>query len=241
MSKDDPMGDRMKRNYEDAFRATLPLRLPVVIRVDGKAFHTYTRSLERPFSQPFIDAMDGVAIYLCQNIQGARLAYVQSDEISVLLNNYRTLNTSAWFDGNIQKCVSVAAGLASAKMTAESAFIFGSPRLASFDARIFVLPPAEVNNYFLWRQNDWSRNSLAMAARAFYSDKELFGKGHSDLHELLHAKGQNWNDLPTYLRRGRCVVRAYDDRSPFWKVDNEIPRFSENTLYIEQHIVAEEE
>lgn len=115
----DSLGDRMN-GYEQASRAALPARLPVIVRLDGKAFHTWTRGLERPFCAPFIDAMNGAARVLCSEMQGAALAYVQSDEISVLLHNYRRLTSSAWFDNEIQKIVSVSASIAAATVTAAS-------------------------------------------------------------------------------------------------------------------------
>lgn len=108
----DALGDRMKSQYEERTRIKLPRRTPTIIRIDGKAFHTYTKGLERPFDQRFVDDMDQTAIYLCENIQGAKCAYVQSDEISILLTDYDKIGTDAWFDGNIQKMASVSASMA---------------------------------------------------------------------------------------------------------------------------------
>src|SRR3954468_24438904 len=107
----DSLGDRMKI-FENAFRHSLPIRMPVIIRVDGCHFHTYTKDCIKPFDDKLIHAMNAVAKYLCENIQGTQLAYVQSDEISLLVHNYKCINTSAWFDNNIQKMVSVSAGMA---------------------------------------------------------------------------------------------------------------------------------
>jgi tRNA(His) guanylyltransferase len=197
----DSLGDRMKR-YETAAQQVLPMRLPVIIRVDGRAFHSWTREMKHPFDATFINWMNDVALALCKDIQDAVLAYIQSDEISVLLINYNTIEASAWFDNQVQKMVSSAAALASATMTK----IAG--RLALFDARAFALPRDEVTNYFLWRQNDATRNSLQMLARALYSHKECYGKKQSDLQEMCFASGQNWNSFPTYLKRGRCAVRT---------------------------------
>jgi tRNA(His) 5'-end guanylyltransferase len=113
----DALGDRMKVFYEDAYRIKLPRRIPVILRADGKAFHTYTRGLERPYSQSFMDAMDKVALEMCKQIQGAQLAYVQSDEISVLIRNDMTPKTGAWMENNLQKIVSVGASIAGTTMT----------------------------------------------------------------------------------------------------------------------------
>src|SRR5687767_7520825 len=107
MSKDS-LGDRMK-TFEDSFRNYLPIRMPVIMRIDGKAFHSYTKGCKKPFDENLIDVMNETAMYLCKNIQGTQLAYVQSDEISLLLNNYQTIDTQSWFENNIQKMVSVSA------------------------------------------------------------------------------------------------------------------------------------
>src|SRR6185295_8112555 len=91
--------------------------------------------------------------------------------------------------------------------TRESVDVFGYVRPAYFDARVFVLPESEVANYFIWRQQDATRNSIQMAAKSLYSQAELHGKNTSQLQDMIHAKGQNWNDLPAGLKRGRCAVR----------------------------------
>jgi tRNA(His) 5'-end guanylyltransferase len=111
----DELGDRMKEFYEDRTRFKLVRRTNTIIRVDGKAFHTYTKGLKRPFDQGLMDDMDATAEFLCQNIQGAKFAYVQSDEISILITDYDDISTHAWFDGNLQKMSSIAASLATAR------------------------------------------------------------------------------------------------------------------------------
>src|SRR5690242_15510466 len=110
---EDSLAGRMK-GYESAFKIVLPNRLPVIIRVDGKAFHTYTKGCKQPFDATFMEAMNEAALELCREVQGTQLAYVQSDEISLLVNSYKRLKTSAWFDNQVQKMVSVAAAIASA-------------------------------------------------------------------------------------------------------------------------------
>lgn len=235
-----PLADRMK-GYEMAFTQMLPLRLPVVLRVDGKAFHAWTRGLQRPFDAGFMAAMDAVAIRLCEEAQGARLAYVQSDEISILLHNYQRLNSSAWFDNGLQKLVSVAASMASAEMTLQSSVVHGAIRAAHFDARAFVLPEAEVCNYFLWRQQDATRNSIQMLARSLYSHGACHGKNTSEMQEMCFAKGCNWNDLPTAQRRGRCAVHGPKQGERWaWRIDPEIPKFSEDRTYVERYLATDE-
>lgn len=193
----------MKRSYEDRFRAELPRRTYTILRLDGRAFHSYCRGLERPFDAGFAADMDAVAVALCCEVQGATLGYVQSDEISILMTDFATTESEPWFGGNIQKIVSVAASYATA--------VFNTNRpgkLATFDARAFIIPdPTEVENYFIWRQKDATRNSVLMAAQAAYSHKELHGVSADGMQELLFQKGVNWNDYPDGFKRGRAVYR----------------------------------
>lgn len=205
MSQDN-LGDRMK-SYEDASRHYLPRRLPLVIRLDGKAFHTYTRGLQRPYDGRLMEAMNDVTKVLCQQVQNVVMGYTQSDEISLLLMDYKDQKTTSWFDSNLQKMASVSAGIASAYLTAESPLIFREMRPAVFDARVFVLPPHEANNYFIWRQQDWNRNSLAMLAQSLYSHRELQGKGRAEQHELCFQKGFNWAAYPSHIKDGRVIVK----------------------------------
>lgn len=243
------LSDRMKK-YEDSFRFYIPSRLPTIIRIDGRSFGNYTKHCEKPIDLNLVNVMNETAKYLCKNIQGARLAYVQSDEISLLLNSYESLDSSSWFDNNLQKMCSISASLASAYFTQLSDTIFGSAKIATFDSRVFVLPKEEANNYFLWRQQDCTRNSVQMLARSIYSHKACENKNNSELQEMIFQSGQNWNDCPTFQKRGRCVIKTVSlkdavnpktgnvitaERSE-WTVDNEIPIFSQNKEYIEKHL-----
>jgi tRNA(His) 5'-end guanylyltransferase len=237
------------KGYERAYDVRLPLRLPVIVRVDGRAFHTWCRKLERPFDGTFVGFMNGVGLRLCEGLQGARLGFIQSDEVSVLLHNYRTLQTQAWLDNRLQKMVSHAGSIASAQMASEAMRYTtncGKPRLAQFDARAFVLPEAEVANYFWWRQRDAERNSIQMLARSLYSHKQLHRKNSDDLQEMCFARGHNWNDLLVSERRGRCVVRVAREVDGVerheWQIDQEPPRFvNEGREYVERLLVTEDE
>lgn len=238
--------------YEDAYRTHLPIRMPVIIRVDGKAFHTYTKGCKKPVDQGLVKCMDQTAIELCKQLQGCQVAYVQSDEISLLLTNYQTLDTQCWFENNIQKMVSVSAGIASATFTFNSWRIWkgGVAAPAYFDSRVFILPKEEVVNYFLWRQQDATRNSVQMLARSLYSHKECTDKNNSELQEMCFQKGSNWNDVPTSQKRGRCLIKKTIPGSAInrktgetvnferseWTVDNEIPVFSQDRSYIEKFV-----
>lgn len=237
----DELGDRMKANYENRTRILLPRRTYTVIRIDGKAFHTYTRGCERPFDAGLIEDMNATAEYVCKNIQGAKIGFVQSDEISIVMTDFDTLQTDAWFDGNIQKIVSVAASLAASKFNQlrlerylKTKFQLGVTtltqqfidnlmvvKLADFDARTFTIPSlTEVCNYFIWRQQDTVRNSISSVAQTLYSSKELHGKNMSAQQDMIHEKGQNWNDYPAMQKRGRFVFKKEVQLvTPFVSVD----------------------
>lgn len=265
--KGDSLGDRMKKYYEGIWKVKLPRRMPMIIRVDGKAFHTYTRGCEKPFDYRLMGLMDETAVHLCENIQGAKLAYVQSDEISILVHDYTTLSSEAWFDKELQKMCAISAATASVFFSMNSwkltrlthdAGVERNPEIpnlldvckpALFDSRCFVLPENEVANYFWWRQQDAVRNSIQMQARSLYSHKECDHKNQSDLQEMIHQKGQNWNDTPTGAKRGRCVYRQkitvegdphYDNTPTFernpWVIDREIPIFTKDRDFIERHL-----
>jgi len=217
MKKDD-IGNRMKSSYEDRARFFLPRRSHTIIRIDGKAFHTYTRGLSRPFDDGFIEDMDATARYLCKNIQGAKFAYVQSDEISILLTDYDKITTDAWFDNNVQKMASVSASMATRAFNEARLKRVGinviSPNItpqmkwAEFDSRVFQIPEwIEVENYFIWRQQDCVRNSISSVAQSLYSHKELNGKNTTEMQEMIFQKGINWNDYDPRYKRGRSIVK----------------------------------
>lgn len=231
------LGARMK-GYEMAARLTLPRRMPLIVRVDGKAFHRWTRGLARPFDDRFIRAMNDAALLLCQEIQGAEMAYVQSDEISVLVHNYKRLDTAAWFDNQVQKIVSVAASMASASLTLASMGMFSHSRRAYFDGRAFVLPESEVCNAFIWRQQDAARNSVQMLAQSLFSQTELHGKNCDVMQEMIYQRsGQNWGDLSIGKRRGRCIRKS----EGVWLVDAEPPLFHLDRVYVERCLAVDPE
>jgi tRNA(His) guanylyltransferase len=215
--KKDELGTRIKSNYEDRTRIFLPRRSHTIIRIDGKAFHTYTRGLSRPFDDGFIEDMDTTAAYLCKNIQGAKFAFVQSDEISILLTDYDKITTDAWFDNNVQKMASVSASMATVafnKARLNRHYHLDEPMIkwAEFDSRVFQIPEwAEVENYFIWRQQDCVRNSIQSVAQSLYSHKELNGKNTNEMQEMIFQKGINWNDYDPKYKRGRAIVKIEYD------------------------------
>lgn len=204
----DDLGDRMKRSYETRTRFFLPRRTFTLIRVDGRAFYNYTRTCARPFDIDLMADMDATAVALCQEISGARLAYVQSDEISVLATDFESTQTEAWFDGNIQKMASISASVATAAFNAARLQRGIVGPWALFDSRVWTIPDRqEVFNYFVWRQQDASRNSVAMSARAHFSAKQLDRLTYNQMQELLWQEKQvNWNDMPVGFKRGRVIV-----------------------------------
>lgn len=217
------LSERMKR-YEAAFKPSLPRRLPVVVRVDGRAFHTFTRGFQKPFDDGLRGAMSMTAARLCEEMSGAKIAYTQSDEISVVLTNDDTLDTEPWFNNDLSKLVSLSASIATGAFNA-----WYDGKFATFDARAFVLPDRdEVVNYLIWRQRDAERNSLSMLAQSLYSQKELNGKGRAEQHDMIHAKSANWNDVATMHKRGVAVVR----KDKGWEPDFETPVFSANRNYV---------
>lgn len=153
----DPLGDRMKRDYENRTRHHLPRRTYALLRCDGKAFHTFTKNCERPFDVNLMAAMDAAARALCERVSGARFAYVQSDEIQLLLTDFETPQSEAWFDGNLQKIASVSASIVTAFFNRKYRELFGAEiadagEPACFDARVWTIAPKiEVYNAFLWR------------------------------------------------------------------------------------------
>jgi len=202
-NKKDSLGDRMKEFYENRTRNFLPRRTYTIIRADGKAFHSYTRGLVRPFDEKLVNDMDETACYMCKNIQGAKFAFVQSDEISILLTDFEGLTTDAWFDGNIQKMTSISASLATAKFNE-----LRPNKIALFDSRVFTIPSdIEVENYFIWRQQDATRNSISSVAQSMFSHRELENKNTDQMQEMCFQKGVNWNDFSAKLKRGRLIVK----------------------------------
>lgn len=235
----DTIGDRMKSYYEDRTRIFLPRRTYTIIRIDGKAFHSYTRGLNRPFDDKLIEDMDATACYLCKNIQGSKFAFVQSDEISILLTDFDKLDTAAWFDGNIQKMASVSASMATAKFNE-----LRPGKMAFFDSRVFTIPSnVEVENYFIWRQQDATRNSIASVVQSLYSPKQVYGKNTSEMQEMCFQKGVNWNDLPPKYKRGRATVRLEYDKDGAIRsgwFSQEVPIFTQEREYITSKIPINE-
>lgn len=246
--KKDNLGDRMKENYENRAKTQLLRRTPVIIRVDGKAFHTFTRGFKKPFDDILTEAMQQTMLALCKGIQGCVLGYTQSDEITLILTDYKKLETAAWFDYDIQKVCSVSASIATLAfdrcfldilrqrdIPLEDVHVDASNKGALFDSRCFNVPKEEVTNCVLWRQQDAIRNSINSVGQANFSHKELQGLSTSQvLEKLLKEKQVDWNSLPIHLQRGSCCIKREVAGTTTWITDNEIPIFiGENRNYIE--------
>lgn len=253
MNKDN-LGDRMKE-YENVSRIYLTRKMPLIVRIDGVHFHSFTKGFERPYYYAFREAMWETAKHLCENMMGAKLAYTQSDEITVLLTDDDTLETQAWFGKNLQKIASVSASLATYwfNWVARNNYKEDEPlrvavnnKIATFDARAFVIPKEEVMNCFEWRQQDCTRNAIESLGRAHFSHNALEQKSCAMIQEMLmQEKGINFNDCPIWYKRGSCVIKkdtlittsvgAMMTR-PKWTIDNDIPIFHKEPQYIEQFV-----
>lgn len=277
----DDLGVRMKTFYEQIPKTKLMRRCPVAIRIDGKAFHTFTRGFQKPFDEVLIKSMQETMKYLCENIQGCVLGYTQSDEITLILVDYKKLTSSAWFDYEVQKICSIAASMATMAFNKFFRYNVGDylyenyddqyladyikilqnavDKGAMFDARCFNIPKEEVTNLVYWRQLDASRNSIQMVGQACFSHKELQNKSCNDIQDMLMIqKGINWNDLPTYQKRGSCCVKMYqtangvfeshaedelvENGRTYWSIDTNIPIFKgEGREYIDRLVFVGEE
>lgn len=208
--KNDPLGDRMKK-YENVWRQYLIPRMPIIVRIDGKAFHGYVKKckFEYPFDNNLIKAVDDTMISLLNSTQGAILGYSQSDEISLLLQTDKELTTEALFAGNIQKIVSCLASEATVVFNTQPT-IKTLQQYARFDARVFNLTWDEVPNYFLWRYKDCYRNSISGYARNVLSHKECQNKSSEELLTIIFNKSngiKDWHELPSRYKYGLLCVK----------------------------------
>lgn len=249
MATRDSLGTRMKEYYEAIPKTRLMRRTPVAIRIDGKAFHTFTRGFQKPFDKVLMTTMQETMKYLCESIQGCVFGYTQSDEITLILLDYQTFDTSAWFDYEIQKIASISASMATmffnrrfAENVADFKEIIGNTPArdvtdadlsairaydkalkmgAMFDSRVFNIPKEEVCNLVYWRQQDATRNSIQMVGRAYFSHKELQNKNTSNIQDMLHNKfNVNWNNYPIACKRGSACIKGTDGK---WFVDLKMP------------------
>lgn len=221
------LGMRMYR-YEHVSKNFLIRQMPVIIRLDGRSFGAFTRHFNKPFDSLFIQAMWDTAKALCAEVQNCRMAYVASDEISLVLLE-KDINAQPYFDNQVQKIVSTTAAFAT--MIFNQAFTRIVNRhfenivddvltfdklnfyvkkfnMAMFDSRAFNLPVNEVTNYFIWRQEDYARNAVSQVARSFYKQHDLQNKSGRDLVDMIFEKNvEYYNDYAQHLRLGAVAFR----------------------------------
>lgn len=255
MAVNDQLGKRMKEYYEQVPKTRLVRRTPVAIRLDGKAFHTFTRGFQKPFDAILIKTMQETMKKLCESIQGCVIGYTQSDEITLILQDYKELDTAAWFDYEVQKICSIAASMCTLYFNQifrtnineycagkvmdeyQKTLCLARDKGAMFDARVFNIPKEEVTNLIYWRQVDATRNSIQMVGQANFSHKQLQNKSCNQIQDMLMLEKQiNWNDFPAYQKRGSCCIRVQtEEKDPInpeavvvrskWIVDLNIPKF----------------
>lgn len=222
----DAMGDRMKK-YENCYRIYLPRRQAVIVRLDGRAFHSFTKGFARPYDITFADAMQITALKLAENVSGCKFVYTQSDEITLVLTDYENINTEPWFGNNLQKIVSISASMATyyfndefRRLVHKEAFneLQSSvtkahqqsitQKLCVFDSRAFIVPREEVFNVLYWRQTDCVRNSIQLLGQANFSHNQLQNKNCDEIQEMLwQEKGINWANEPGWFKNGVAIYK----------------------------------
>jgi tRNA(His) guanylyltransferase len=209
--QNDSLGARMKR-YEAASDALLVPRTPLMVRLDGKGFSKYTKGLEKPMDEKLRLCMEYAAYELVDKVDGCRFAYVQSDEISLVLVDYSSRDSQPWFNYRVSKVLSIAASICTSAFI-KAALTYMPEHLTkrgfpNFDARAWNIPKEEVSNAILWRQQDATRNSIQSLGRAHFSHRQLNKKNTKEIQEMLfQEKGINYNRQPIYYRRGFSLYR----------------------------------
>lgn len=235
------LGERMKR-YEFVTRNYLTCKTPVIVRIDGKAFHTFTKGLEKPYDKQLMRLMQDTTLKLCKEVDGCKIGYTQSDEISLLITDWENVDTQAWFQNNLSKIISVTASIATLEFNKNLLLlalcgkdtIWGEKTMkALFDSRAFNLPKEEVCNYFIWRQQDATRNAIQLVGQSNFSHNQLQGKTCNQIQEMLFQEKEiNFNDFPATFKRGTCVIKENGK----WIIDKEIPIFTQEREYIERFL-----
>lgn len=230
----DAIGDRMKQ-YENCYRIYMPRRSAVVVRLDGRSFHNFTKGFARPYDKLFASCMWETAKKLCENVGGCRFGYTQSDEITLILADWENPKTEPWFGNNLQKIVSISASMATLffsknfeeairdeyfdwyttgtvndekeKLLNQHTQAY-SNKLCVFDARAFIIPREEIFNVLYWRQLDCKRNSIQLLGQANFSHNQLQNKNSNEIQEMLfQEKGINWANEPEWFKNGVAIYK----------------------------------
>lgn len=258
---------RMKR-YELSTKFYLTRRTPVILRIDGKAFHTFTRGMARPFDEILIRTMQETMKSLCDDVQGCVFGYTQSDEITLVLQDYKELGTEPWFDYRLDKVCSIAASKTTKyfnkhfievvkEVDPENKEVYERKFFeAEFDCRAFNIPKEEVCNNVIWRQHDAVKNSILNLAQSLFSHKEMYKVNTKELqNKMFEEKGVNWSDLSVVKQRGTaCAKHFYEqltqDRKTGedvmvlrseWRLDFDMPLLTQERTYVEDLIYFEDE
>lgn len=212
MSKDN-LGDRIKGYERRETARRLMIGLPICIRLDGRAFHTFTRGLARPFDLNLSKMMIRTTKYLVEEV-GVSLGYTQSDEITLVICNNEE-RPQPIFGGKIFKINSVLASMATAKFMSLISTMLPAKigELPTFDCRVFQVPNlSEAANVLLWRWLDARKNSISTAANAFYTERQLHKRSSYDKLKLLELRGINWHEYHPVLKEGMFVRRVVEER-----------------------------
>ena len=236
----DSLGNRQK-TYEAVYKQTLVQKAPIVIRIDGKAFHSFTKKMAKPFDDLIIDTMQKTMLELCKDLATCKFGYTQSDEITLVCICDDVIRTEGLFKYKAQKIISIVAS----KTTKYFNKIFyenmqkleNNPKEyknvvdiniyknklfeAEFDCRVMNIPEWDVINNIIWRQQDATRNSIQMLGQAYFTQKELEKKNCSEIMDkLMNEKNINWNNLEIYKKRGSCCYRKENDKKrKKWIID----------------------
>lgn len=231
----DAIGDRMK-GYENCYRIYMPRRSAVVVRLDGRSFHTFTKGFARPYDELFASCMWETAQKLCENVGGCRFGYTQSDEITLILADWENPKTEPWFGNNLQKIVSVSASMATLFFNKNFVNLYAKEvshfydsngnyesdefkvlqthnnafynKMAVFDSRAFIIPREEIFNVLYWRQLDCKRNSIQLLGQANFSHSQLQNKNSDEIQEMLfQEKGINWANEPEWFKNGVAIYK----------------------------------
>jgi tRNA(His) guanylyltransferase len=206
----DDLGNRMKEYEKAQVQRFMPL-LPICVRLDGKGFSKWTKGLDQPYDVKFRDCMITTMKQLIKE-SGAIIGYTQSDEISLILFKDNT-RSQVYFDGKVQKIVSVLASIATAVFNVNATDAFPDKMYALFDCRAWQVPTLqEAVNMLIWREQDATKNSITSAASTVYSHKQLMNKSGKDKQDMLMEKGINWNDYPWFFKRGVYAKRVVTER-----------------------------
>lgn len=213
--KSDPIGEEFK-GYELAYRQVLPLKSWVIVRVDGRAFHTYTRKMEQPFDPGFASCMRVAATKLCEQVSGTVLAYTQSDEISLVISDQSKIETQPFLGNVVPKMVSLTASIATAAFNWQAIYheiveSFQTPPPpnigATFDSRIFTVPDEDaVVRYLRWRQGDAHRNALNKVCDVVLGKKATLGMKQAERSARLSEAGASMLPYKEY-QRGTVILK----------------------------------